>query len=254
MPLVHANGLAHHVQLLGDEGPGLVMLHGLLVGSLAGWYLTAAPRLARRHRVLLTDLRGHGRSDVAPSGYDVATLAGDLRALLERGLAGDPPWTLVGHSYGALVALRLALAAPEDVARLALVEAPLPPSRVDELTAFTARSPLELAAALPPELQGALARGGRAARGLVERLARLASETTLLADLAAERDVPDDVLATLRPPALLVYGARSSCRPVGERLARVLPGARLELLDGGHFLPGERPGPLGDLLEAFCDG
>src|SRR5512147_3219033 len=118
------------------------MLHGLIVGSLAGWYFGPAGRLAQRHRVLLHDLRGHGRSDRTASGYDTHTLAGDLEALLD--LAGDGPVTLVGHSYGALVALRFALRWPERVARLALVEAPLPPSRAGELLAFVKRPPAEM--------------------------------------------------------------------------------------------------------------
>ena len=54
MPQVTANGLAFHVQELGAGRP-VVMVHGLLVGSLASWYFTAAPALARagaQHLVL----------------------------------------------------------------------------------------------------------------------------------------------------------------------------------------------------------
>ncbi len=255
MPLVDASGLTFHVQLLGAAGarPPVVMLHGLLVGSLAAWYFGAAGRLARGGRVLLYDLRGHGRSARAPSGYGSESMAGDLEALLD-GQLGDGPVTLVGHSWGALVALRFALRHPGRVARLALVEAPLPPSRALELEAFTRLSPEELVRALPGPLQEAVGREGRAARTLVERLRFLAQETTLLADVAGDPDVADEVLAAVTCPVLLVYGDRSSCRPVGDRLARVMPGARLEVLRGGHFLPSEAPGPLADVLEAFCDG
>ena len=81
MSAVVANGLSFHVQELG-AGPPLVMLHGLLIGSLASWYFTAAPTLAQRHRVRLFDLRGHGRSEVARDGYGVGAMAGDLEALV----------------------------------------------------------------------------------------------------------------------------------------------------------------------------
>ena len=70
MSVVTARDLAFHVQELGS-GPPVVMLHGLLVGSLASWYFTAAPALASRHRVRMYDLRGHGRSAPARTGYDL---------------------------------------------------------------------------------------------------------------------------------------------------------------------------------------
>jgi len=245
------HGLKLHVQLLG-EGPPLAMLHGLLVGSLATWYFGAGARLARRHRVLLHDLRGHGKSDRPPSGYDTATMAGDLEALLP--LAGDGPVTLIGHSWGALVALRFALRHPERVARLCLVEAPLPPSRATELGSFMRLPPDQMIAALPGPLRDSVAREGRAARAFVERLAGLTLGTSLLDDVAREPDVPDDALAALRVPTLLVYGDRSSCRPVGDRLAAAIPGARLVVLPGGHFLPVEAGPALSAVLEDFCDG
>ena len=83
MPLETHRGLTFHVQDLG-RGEGtrarartpVVMLHGLLVGSLASWYFTSAPVLAEARRVRLFDLRGHGKSGRATSGYDVPTMAG----------------------------------------------------------------------------------------------------------------------------------------------------------------------------------
>jgi pimeloyl-ACP methyl ester carboxylesterase len=253
VPHVTVRGLAFHVALLGDpRAPPLVMLHGLLVGNLASWYFTAAPALARAHRVLLYDLRGHGKSARPPSGYDVATMAGDLEALA----AGfdDRPLDLAGHSFGALVALRFALDHPARVRRLAIVEAPLPPSRFEELAELQARTPAEMVAALPDDLRDAVAGGGRRAARLVESLAALTGGTSILADLAAEPDIPDDALARLACPTLCVYGDRSRCLPVGERIARAVPGARLVVLPGGHYLHLDAGPALAGALAEHFDG
>jgi pimeloyl-ACP methyl ester carboxylesterase len=251
LPFFVANGVRLHTQILG-AGPPVVLLHGLLVGSLATWYFTAAPALARAHRLLLYDLRGHGRSDRPPRGYDVATLAADLASLAD---GFDPgPLSLAGHSYGALVALRFALDRPGRVARLALVEAPLPPSRLGEMELWAGRGPAELLGSLPPGLREAVGSGGRRASRFLRGLRALLSETSALADLRAEQDVPDAALARLACPLLCVYGERSSCRPAGERLAGVVPGARLEVLPGGHYLPLEAPGPLTRTLAEFFHG
>ena len=85
MSFTTANGVRLHTTALG-AGPPVVMLHGLLIGSLASWYFTAAPALARTHAVQLYDLRGHGLSDRPVDGYDTATMAADLAALI-----GDRP-------------------------------------------------------------------------------------------------------------------------------------------------------------------
>ncbi|HEY4245017.1 MAG TPA: alpha/beta hydrolase [Kofleriaceae bacterium] len=248
MSNVIANHIDLHVQEIGSGSP-VVMLHGLLIGSLAAWYLTAAPALAASHRVVTFDLRGHGRSAVPPDGYGVASMARDLGGLVDA--LDLPPVDLVGHSWGGLVALRFALDHPARVRRLAIVEAPLPPSRMTELGAFTQASPETWVAALPETLRAAVASGGRQARKLLASLERLATQTTLLADLRAEPDIPDADLAHLVPETLLLYGTRSSCAPVGERLARAIPHARLAMLDGGHYLHLEARAALTAELVAF---
>src|SRR5262245_51278412 len=140
---VVTGGITFHTQELGTgDRPSAVMLHGLLLGTLAAWYFTAAPALARERRVLLYDLRGHGRSERTPTGYDVATMARDLSALAAA--FDERPIDLVGHSFGALVALRFALDHPARVRRLVLVEAPLPPSRFPEMEELAARTPAQM--------------------------------------------------------------------------------------------------------------
>jgi pimeloyl-ACP methyl ester carboxylesterase len=252
MQIAGFEGVALHAQVLGS-GPPVVMLHGLLVGNMTTWYFSTAPELAKRHRVVLFDLRGHGLSERAARGYDIATMTRDLEAVIDATSNGEKV-TLVGHSYGAVVALAFALRRPEWVGKLVVVEGPLPPSRLEELDRFLGQSPDTMLGSLPDLLREALGGGGRRGRRFVEAMRFLAQESTLFDDLRRAEDIPDTELAQLVPPLLAVYGTESSCRPVGARLARVVPNARLEEIRGGHFLPLEAPGPLTEVVARFVDG
>jgi pimeloyl-ACP methyl ester carboxylesterase len=250
MPQLERHGLSFHAQLLG-AGPPLAMLHGLFVGSLAAWYFGAGARLAARYRVLMYDARGHGLTTRAPSGYDLKTLSEDLGALLgEAGEGPGAPAVLVGHSYGALTALTFALAHPERVARLLLVDLPTPPSRLDELAAFLGAPPERMVDSLPTALRDTVVRGGRQGARFLAQLKFLATESTLLADIRNESPLDDAALARIRCPVSMVYGESSSCRADGERVAARIPGARLSYMPGGHFLPSEAPGPLAEWIDA----
>ena len=103
-------------------GPAVVILHGLF--GAARNFATIQRRLAAHYRVLALDLRNHGESPHAP-GMAYATLAADVRETLAA--HGALPAAVVGHSMGGKVAMRLALAAPEAVSRLAACDiAPVP--------------------------------------------------------------------------------------------------------------------------------
>jgi pimeloyl-ACP methyl ester carboxylesterase len=253
MPVASYNGVRFHVQELGKaDGEPVVMLHGLLIGSLASWYFTVAPLLAQTRRVLLYDLRGHGLSERVATGYDLGTMRADLGAILD-GFTRAPA-TLVGHSFGAAVALAYALAHPERVAKLVVVEAPLPPSHLEELDGFTRLAPERMVEALPGALKEVLGRRGRHAARLVDSLSFLTTRSSLLDDLRRAEDFDDRALGSLRCPVLCVYGTRSSCLPAGRRLARAIPGASLRIVEGGHFLPVEAPGALGEAIVSFLEG
>jgi pimeloyl-ACP methyl ester carboxylesterase len=103
----------------GSGAPTIVLIHSI-GGSRADWSLVA-PRLAQHHRVVLVDLPGHGKSpppSAKPSVADAsAALARTLtRMKIERAV-------LVGHSYGALVALRTALDRPKLAIAVVVVDA-----------------------------------------------------------------------------------------------------------------------------------
>jgi pimeloyl-ACP methyl ester carboxylesterase len=104
----------------GDEIP-LVMLHGL--GASADTWRLVAPYLwHNNHLVIAFDQRGHGQSDQPGSGYDFVTLAEDV----VHGMAalGLGQVALVGHGWGARVALVLAARHPALVSHLVLVDCP----------------------------------------------------------------------------------------------------------------------------------
>ena len=119
---VPGDGITLHARDWGGVGPAVALLHGL--ASNARIWDGVAPRLVGAGlRVVALDLRGHGGSDQPGSGYDFAQIGRDLQAA-QGGLGLDRP-VLVGHSWGANVALQYAADRPGQVAGLALVDGAL---------------------------------------------------------------------------------------------------------------------------------
>ncbi len=106
----------------GGEGPPLLLVHGWP----QTWYAwrMVMPELARDFSVVAVDQRGIGLSDKPQDGYDTATLANDLVALMEA--LGHQRFALYGTDVGMPIAYALAADHPDRVDRLVVSEAPLP--------------------------------------------------------------------------------------------------------------------------------
>ena len=99
--------------------PPVLLLHGLASASRIWDFV--APLLAERgYTVTALDQRGHGESDKPDTGYDFATIIADDAAAM-RALAIEQP-ILVGHSWGAMVALQFAATHTKNVTALVLVD------------------------------------------------------------------------------------------------------------------------------------
>jgi pimeloyl-ACP methyl ester carboxylesterase len=229
-----ANGARLHVQLLGNGEARVIFLHGLVMDNLSSWYFTVANPVARSARVLLYDLRGHGRSQRTPKGYRVRDMVADLHALRAAAAFDDRPALLVGNSFGGLLAVSYALAHPKAVAGVALVDGQL----ADAAWANEMRATLELEGAERDRMiaESFKAWLGRHSERKRTRLARTASElvyrTSLVPDLIDSELTTDQRLRTLDVPALGIYGADSDALRHGERMAAVVDGFELRRYPG----------------------
>lgn len=115
---ITANGLNFHLIDWGGSGEWLVLLHGL--ASQAHIWDLVAPHLTDSFRVVAIDQRGHGLSDKPDSGYDWATIASDLDAILNALKINRA--VLAGHSWGGNVAVQYAVDHPDRVSGLVLID------------------------------------------------------------------------------------------------------------------------------------
>src|SRR2546425_8043627 len=108
-----------HLHEWGDPAaPAIVCLHGVNAHGRRFRRL-AEERLAKRHRVLAPDLRGHGFSEWEPP-WTIATYAHDVLETLDD--AGVHSAAFVGHSFGGRLVLELAALDPERIRRAALLD------------------------------------------------------------------------------------------------------------------------------------
>jgi len=115
------NGVRLHYAI-GGKGSAVVLLHGYAqTGHMWGPIM---PELAKRHTVIVPDLRGAGRSSKPEGGYDKKNMAVDIHALLVS--LGIDKTVVVGHDIGLMVAYAYAAQFPQATERVVLMDAFLP--------------------------------------------------------------------------------------------------------------------------------
>ena len=260
MPKVAVNGLTFHVQQAG-AGPDVCLIHGV-TGDLSIWFLCKAMTdLAPRFRVTAFDLRGHGYSDVPPTGYTSADHAADLLALMDH--YGIRSAMLVGHSFGAVIALHAAVLAPERVEALVLSDPYFPGLRhLEDLSRWNHWQTFHQEAAdagidllgehwydlgkffdqvmhLDEERLLKLRQSvGLPAMG---RLLRLGN-TTCGDDSKAEAGLTGAKILGITQPVLTIYGDESPFLATAQYLAANLPDCRSVLIPHAqHRAPEENP-------------
>jgi pimeloyl-ACP methyl ester carboxylesterase len=132
---VRINGIRIHYLEWGHRGPAVILLHGM--NDNAQIWNQIAPTLASNCHVVAPDRRGAGDSDKPEAGYDFGTLVSDVATLAENLKLSRV--TLVGHSFGAEVALNVAAQRPHLIYSVIMVDGGFWPKRaVDPATASSA--------------------------------------------------------------------------------------------------------------------
>lgn len=116
--LIEVKGLKVHVTDDGAGGPPVILLHGANV-NLRDWTFSLVGMLARDNRVIAMDRPGFGHSQRGSGLWTPSRQAEQLRAAADNLDARRP--ILVGHSWGAVVALAWAVSYPEDVSGVVTV-------------------------------------------------------------------------------------------------------------------------------------
>jgi pimeloyl-ACP methyl ester carboxylesterase len=215
------------------QGAPVVFLHGLVMDNLSSWYFTVANRVAQTHQSILYDLRGHGRSERPATGYQVSTMVADLNALLDA-LDVKTAVTLVGNSFGGLLAVAFALSHPERVAALVLVDAHLNDADWGaQMTATLSLQGQERDRVIAQTFQSWLGRHSERKRTrLAQNAEALVYGTSLVKDLEASQKISDADLAGLSCPVLALYGEDSDSLARGRLLATTLAHCDLRVLPG----------------------
>ena len=246
---------------LAGAGDRTVVLVHEMGASLESWD-EVVPILGTRRRVLRFDWRGSGLSHKLRGTADLDVLSGDIAALLdEAGIAGRV--ALAGGAVGAAIALNFALRFP---ARASAVVAMAPATDLaeDRRAALIQRFELVeregmralaasgLDASWPPAM-----REGNTARFEAFRARWLGNDPSSFAAINRMLLGLDlrPKLASLKCPALVLAGRHDHVRPapVVEAVAQAIPGARVKVIETGHFMPAQTPTLIAGEIAQFLD-
>jgi pimeloyl-ACP methyl ester carboxylesterase len=248
---------------VGGAGRDVVLLHGL-GGAAANW-VEVVGDLAERHRVIALDLPGHGRSSAPARGSSVGGFADEVGGALDE--LGCDRAIVVGHSFGGLVAMRLALRRP-DLTRALLLVSPagirsgtravqvviaastfVRPGRfvAPYRRRYARHAWFRRAVFWPWFVADADALSPRATEGFLDGPQE--HSDTAVAGRAMVADDPRPELADIGCPALVLWGASDTQLPLDDAFeyARRLGAPVRVVADCGHLVIGERP-------EAVLDG
>jgi 3-oxoadipate enol-lactonase len=252
------------------DAPGLLLVHGF--GGAKEDFDDHVADLARDHRVVVFDHRGHGESDAPPDAvsYSLDRLGADVLAVADA--HGLRDLRLLGHSMGGMAVRRLVLGDPGRARALVFMDtAPGPPPGIDPDLVAAGVAIVEgggmaalRAAADELDLLGSSAyrrvvRERPGFREYTERKWAALSPvmwTTLATEIARQPDQLDALAAAVDVPTLVIVGEQDSAfLPASRATADAVKGAELAVIpDAGHSPQFENPGEWSRVLRDFLDG
>jgi len=241
-----SNGITLNVEDAGS-GPPVVFIHGVMMSG--HFFHRQVPYFSRDYRVVVPDMRGHGRSEKVLHGHTVANYACDLQTLFEEIHVERP--VLVGWSMGAMVAYEyMKLARQDAVGGLVIVEQP--PSDSPWPGYEFAVFPLDVLAHAVEGLQmdaRAVAHGFAelmlhaptlaATDWMVEEITRV--PPVIASTILVNQTLRDDreFIGTIHVPTQVLFGGddKATSPKAGAWIAEQIPGAELRIFEHSSHCP-----------------
>jgi pimeloyl-ACP methyl ester carboxylesterase len=264
LALPNGESLAY-IDMGAPKGPAIVLIHGY-TGSARDW-VPLLPYLSPQLRLILVDIRGHGRSGKPECCYERLDFAYDVKLLLDA--LGVARADLVGHSLGSLIAQTFAEYWPERTRRVVLISSTggMPPNAQSRKPAFdfaaeirALKEPIEADSPFmiawwdsPTPVDADFIRRERQDAAAIPLRVWLAvldqalPEKTLYVDLQS-------TLPRLKAPTLLLWGSEDPLftEPARQSLRDALPTAEVRVFDGlGHNPFWEDPAKVAGVVNAF---
>ncbi len=267
MPFITVKG---KMMFFEEEGDGFPLLFGHSYLWDAAMWKPQVAELAKSYRCIVPEIWGHGRSDVLPGRpYSIEELAED-HWIFARAL-GLEQFAVIGLSVGGMWGAHMALAHPEAVTALVLMDTYTGPEPDESMTRyFRMLDIVEQAAAIPPDLVKTLVplffspatmrSHHDFVDGFKDKLASVRAEMVpSIVDIGRgifSRKSILDRLSGLNIPALVIVGADDSARPPEEsrRMAQLIRNAQLVVVpEAGHICNLEQPELVNRLLVRFLN-
>jgi len=242
--LVDVNGAKIYYETFG-EGPPLLLIHGG-AATIESWFCQI-PALAENFKLIVPEARGHGRTPDGGDGIDFRTMARDFEALLDH--LGVKDVDVVGWSDGGVTGLQIAMDRPDLIRKVVAFGAhSCPEGMTDEFRA-------EVEGSTPENFPPILSEGYKALSpdGPEHWPVIFSKLKEMWLTLPA---FTEDELRSVSCPVLLLVGEVDIVRrEESQRMASLLPAARLQVLDGvSHFAPVEAPEAFnGAVLEFLAE-
>jgi pimeloyl-ACP methyl ester carboxylesterase len=251
MPKINRDGVEIYYEIHGG-GPTLLLTHGY--SSTSAMWQGEIAALSKHHKLVLWDMRGHGRSDYPddPSAYSEALTVGDMAALLDE--VGVENAIVGGLSLGGYMSLAFYRAHPERVRALLIIDTG-PGFKKDDAREAWNRRARDTADGFEREGLAALkslsAERSSASHRDASGLARAARGMLTQRDARVIESLPG-----IRVPALIVVGADDTpFLAASDYMAAKIPGARKVVIPAaGHAVNIDQPQAFIGAVLPFLDG
>ena len=212
------------------QGKPLILLHGN--GESCDYFEHQIPCFAKDYRVIAIDTRGHGQSPRGEKPFTIVQFAEDLREFMDQNAIGKA--ILLGFSDGGNIALTFALKYPERIDKMIVDGANLFPSGVKPLYQW----PIEI--------------GYRIARLFAKKSEQAKQNAEMLGLMVNEPNIEPSELARLMMPVLVVAGTKDMIKESHTRLIyKSLPNAKMEIIEGDHFVANKNSLLFNKVVEEF---